>query len=617
MKRYKVRDTETGKRVIFRWNGDQPPTQDDMQMVFERARTMQPTTQPVAPQRPFMQRVAGAVAPYTKEALPIAGMMIGGGLAAPAGPVGAVGGAGLGYAAGNQLQDMLEQYGGLSQPKSVGQELIETPKDVLTGASMEATGGIAGKALEGALNYAGKVAPRLYESVAKIPPRSVDAFKRQKMINTAMEYGITPTKKGLSKLQGMIEGVNEKIGTIINDAASLSKRAKQLNQRSGVLEYDEDMIKIPDILKRLDSVKDWAKKSYADPSPIYKMIDEYKTGVKANRGSEIAVDEAQKLKQGIYRRLKDASYGEYSTPSKEIDKQFARGIKEELVKKYPQLQELNAKDSALISLENQLEKSVNRIRNRDVMGLADYGGTISGAELAGGPGAAIGAIAAKVLRSPAVLSNLSFALKKISQKAGAPILQRVIGYPLGKAAASGANVAGLIDTAMGATASPAHAMNPNDYTGNIDLNNRPIVKNADGTYSTVKSASFNIDGKEVLLPTIGPNGERWTNDQAVQNYFKTGKNLGIFDNVESANKAAIEIHNQQAKIYDKKSENMTMEQMATKAYLEGNYKRSLNLFKQAIRSNPKRSDQYKTAINQILQEIKGLKARKIDLGNGV
>lgn len=93
-----------------------------------------------------------------------------------------------------------------------------------------------------------------------------------------------------------------------------------------------------------------------------------------------------------------------------------------------------------------------------------------------------------------------------------------------------------------------------DYQGNIDLNNRPIVKNEDGTYSTVKSASFNIDGKEVLLPTIGPNGERWTNDQAVQNYFKTGKNLGIFDNVESANKAAIEIHNQQAKIYDKKAD---------------------------------------------------------------
>jgi len=36
--------------------------------------------------------------------------------------------------------------------------------------------------------------------------------------------------------------------------------------------------------------------------------------------------------------------------------------------------------------------------------------------------------------------------------------------------------------------------------GNINLLNRPIVYNQDGTISTILSTSFNIDGKEVLLP---------------------------------------------------------------------------------------------------------------------
>ena len=38
--------------------------------------------------------------------------------------------------------------------------------------------------------------------------------------------------------------------------------------------------------------------------------------------------------------------------------------------------------------------------------------------------------------------------------------------------------------------------------GNIDVHNLPIVKNPDGSISTVLTKSFNIDGKEVLLPTI-------------------------------------------------------------------------------------------------------------------
>ena len=38
--------------------------------------------------------------------------------------------------------------------------------------------------------------------------------------------------------------------------------------------------------------------------------------------------------------------------------------------------------------------------------------------------------------------------------------------------------------------------------GNIDLYNRPQYRNADGSVSTVDSTSFNIQGKEVLLPSV-------------------------------------------------------------------------------------------------------------------
>jgi len=85
--------------------------------------------------------------------------------------------------------------------------------------------------------------------------------------------------------------------------------------------------------------------------------------------------------------------------------------------------------------------------------------------------------------------------------------------------------------------------------GNIDLAHRPIVKNADGTISTVRSESFGIDGKEVLLPTVSDDGRILTTDQAVKQYRDTGKHLGVFNSPETATAYAQELHRQQEKMY--------------------------------------------------------------------
>lgn len=96
--------------------------------------------------------------------------------------------------------------------------------------------------------------------------------------------------------------------------------------------------------------------------------------------------------------------------------------------------------------------------------------------------------------------------------------------------------------------------------GNIDLNDRPIVKGKHGDFSTVRSISINDGGKEILIPTVAKDGSRILSDaDAVKQYRKTGEHLGIFASVQDADAYAATLHEQQADLYkDRRLEGVPM-----------------------------------------------------------
>lgn len=115
------------------------------------------------------------------------------------------------------------------------------------------------------------------------------------------------------------------------------------------------------------------------------------------------------------------------------------------------------------------------------------------------------------------------------------------------------------------SASPRTMVTPNPKglvePGNIPIDNRPTVKNADGSHSTEYSVSFNQDGKEVLVPTVvggkflTPDGkkpkegspeEKAMFKAAWQHYLDTGENLGKFDSPANADAYAEQLHNRGA-----------------------------------------------------------------------
>jgi hypothetical protein len=95
---------------------------------------------------------------------------------------------------------------------------------------------------------------------------------------------------------------------------------------------------------------------------------------------------------------------------------------------------------------------------------------------------------------------------------------------------------------------------PNYGAGNIDLSATPRFINEDGSYSTVDSMSFYDDktGLEILIPTVVQIDGQWYHvdeDQAIEQYRKTGKYLGAFNTAEDANAYAIQLHQQQEALF--------------------------------------------------------------------
>jgi hypothetical protein len=95
--------------------------------------------------------------------------------------------------------------------------------------------------------------------------------------------------------------------------------------------------------------------------------------------------------------------------------------------------------------------------------------------------------------------------------------------------------------------------------GNLDIRNRPIIQNDDGTHSSEYSISVGDEkGREVLIPTVvngkflTPNGKKPPEGSAAEkqmfrraedHYHETGEHLGIFDSPDNADAYAQILHN--------------------------------------------------------------------------
>lgn len=126
--------------------------------------------------------------------------------------------------------------------------------------------------------------------------------------------------------------------------------------------------------------------------------------------------------------------------------------------------------------------------------------------------------------------------------------------------------------------------------GNIDLAHRPVVRNSDGTISTVRSMGVNVDGREVLIPTVGEDGRILSENAAIDLYRRSGKHLGVFASPEASTAYAQRLHEQQAALYGDKAPANPYETLVAQDEAAERSQRAVVL-RQAVKINPDQAAQ--------------------------
>lgn len=283
------------------------------------------------------------------------------------------------------------------------QELVKNPKETAkTVAMVGLEGTTAGFGEKVAAKLGAKLtqplvkrASKLYQSALK--PVSSVLKKSPDIIETGLNEGIRVSRGGLKKTLNIIEDIGEDIGRVIDSGIAEGKAIQK-----------------KDLLPYLDEMKDYFK-NVASDTDLVKEIDDLAKSTINRLDSTIPVEKAQEIKVATQNYLRKF-YNREAPLKFEVQKQVARGLKEEIAKQVPEIAKLNARDRKLIGLEEALEHAVKRIDNRNIIGLGDMIVASGGLASGGGVGAAVSlGIFRKIIENPAFKSQVAIIQNQLAK----------------------------------------------------------------------------------------------------------------------------------------------------------------------------------------------------------
>ena len=312
---------------------------------------------------------------------------------------------------------VVERYGSLDKAKNtlekdpvgvaVDLASLISGAGALTRSSTVAKAGAAVNPINATVNAAkvvvGKAVPdsipaNMYEGVAKFST-TIPKDKRAALVDTALNRGLAPTSAGVDKLTGLIDGLNTKIDGLIQTA-----------QASGGTIPKQAIYKhLSELRASKGGVKLGAPK---DLATINKVVREFDVYLKQLGKKDLTPEELQTLKVDAYKKINwDAKRGKGSQAKEDTYKAVAKGAKEGLEQLAPDVKATNKELGELLELQPSLQRSANRIENRNLISIDTPLQIGAGAGAGGGVGAAIGVVSS-VLGIPKIKAANAIWLRK-------------------------------------------------------------------------------------------------------------------------------------------------------------------------------------------------------------
>lgn len=214
-------------------------------------------------------------------------------------------------------------------------------------------------------------AESLMERTVK-PSTVLPREQRRGMMRTMLDEGVNPSARGLDTLEALIE-----------------ERAGVVNELLAAAEATGGTVPLGEVLRPLRDLRRRRGSSLAGGGDAAAAIDQFirdrVTDARRQGKTQLSAQDLQQLKRDLYDQINwNARRQVDEVPVlEEARKETARSARRQIEGMAPQVAEENRRLGNLLELRPTLERAVNRIENRDMIGMSDF--------LGGGAGLGVGA----------------------------------------------------------------------------------------------------------------------------------------------------------------------------------------------------------------------------------
>jgi hypothetical protein len=228
--------------------------------------------------------------------------------------------------------------------------------------------------------------------------------ERARVVETMLENKALPNERGIDTLREAQAALGDEIDTLIAGAATTGQRVPATRLLRG----------LRDVRTKLGGA---GLEAADDLAAVQGVVDKWLDSLKAQGIRTLGIEDLQKIKTDAYRRIKWEKGGPQQKPMpvQLAHKSIAGEARKQIERQVPEIADVNRRYGNIEATLPVVERSANRIANRDLVGIGTPMKTTAGGAIGGLPGALFGLVSG-ALDSPVMKARLANRLEALRRK---------------------------------------------------------------------------------------------------------------------------------------------------------------------------------------------------------